>query len=291
MLDDVSWQAPLGSFYGLIGISGAGKTTTFRILTGLTRPSAGTVQVLGRSPRELHRARGDVGALLDRSGWEPHLTAEQNLRLALIRNGGPSENSAELMERLGLAPLRKKRLARLSQGERQRLGIVRALAASPRLAVLDEPLVHLDPWSVDRVLELLNEYREQRGMTVLMSSHHLAQIENVVTDVALIHRGRVIRQGSRRSLWRANGIRYKLTVRPLTAAHKALQEHPWVTDVRRLESRQENDPNLLMSLDRDEPATINAHLHQLGLQVGTLTPAQPTLEETLREAIRAESGS
>lgn len=186
---------PRGHIVGFIGLNGAGKSTMLAVLLGLLRADRGHVRLMGTEPERVASLHGRVGVALHRPGLDVDLTVLQNLRVHALRYGKGRVRPDAVLERLDLARLAGRRVAKLSQGERQRLALARALLLDPELLVLDEPLTHLDPGAVHGVLDVLVEQRA-RGSTVLLSSHQLDHVERIADRIALLHRGRVVLDGT-----------------------------------------------------------------------------------------------
>lgn len=197
-VDGVSVSLERGEIFGLLGPNGAGKTTTIKMILGLARPTSGRVLLDGRDPRD-PEARRRLGYLPENPCFYDHLTPTEYLELVGSLFGIGAEErkrrSAELLERLGLAPDAKKPLRKFSKGMTQRLGLAQALLNRPTLLVLDEPMSGLDPIGRAEVKQILREERE-RGTTTLMSSHVLAETETICDRVAILKSGRLIEVGS-----------------------------------------------------------------------------------------------
>ncbi len=193
-LDGVDITVPQGSIYGFLGPNGAGKTTTMRIITGLARPSAGTVRIMGRDVRD-DLTRRTIGYLPDVPGFYPWMNAEEFLRFS----GGLFGLSGKFLDErvavlLGLAGLGDvaTRVGGYSRGMKQRLGVAQALINAPRLLLLDEPTSALDPLGRKEVLEMIASLRGRT--TVFFSTHILADVERVCDTVAILDHGRVVTQ-------------------------------------------------------------------------------------------------
>ena len=194
---------------GLLGPNGAGKTTTLRVLMGLERPSAGTVRLFGTPVRPGSPALARVGALIEEAAFVPHLSGLTNLRLWWEAGGGHLRD-ADLDGALGVAGLGDaidRKVRTYSQGMKQRLGFARLLLGRPELLVLDEPTNGLDPGEIREIRELIGRLTAG-GATVLLSSHHLSEVEQVCTDLVVMNRGRLIRRGSVSDLIGASGAVY-----------------------------------------------------------------------------------
>ncbi|GAA4765149.1 ABC transporter ATP-binding protein [Actinomycetospora chibensis] len=202
-IDDVDLDVPAGAVLGMLGPNGSGKTTLIRMLLGLTRPTAGTVELLGRSGNDLASALPDVGALVEGPGFHPFLSGRDNLlrsAAAEPRLGGDLRGPVDAaLERVGLADAARKRYRAYSLGMKQRLGLAAALLVPRRLVVLDEPTNGLDPAGTRDVRRVVAELRAS-GATVLLSSHLLAEVEAVCSHVAVLQTGTLLVAGELQTL-------------------------------------------------------------------------------------------
>ncbi len=190
-----------GEIYGFLGRNGAGKTTTIRMLLGLIRPTSGEVRVLGQrvAPGET-RVFARIGYLVESASAYPNLTVRENLEIARRLSGVPATVVAETIERLRLAQYSDRRTGQLSLGNKQRLSLARALLHSPDVLLLDEPANALDPAGIVEVRHLLRELADERGVTIFMSSHILAEVAHLADRIGIIHEGRLIEESSREQL-------------------------------------------------------------------------------------------
>ncbi|HSK58983.1 MAG TPA: ABC transporter ATP-binding protein [Actinomycetospora sp.] len=197
-VDDVDLDVPAGSVLGMLGPNGSGKTTLIRMLLGLTRPTAGTVELLGHAGDDLPAALPDVGALVEGPGFHPFLSGRDNLlRCAAAEprlDGDLRPPVDAALERVGLADAARRRYRGYSLGMKQRLGLAAALLVPRRLVVLDEPTNGLDPAGTRDVRRVVAELRDA-GATVLLSSHLLAEVEAVCTHVAVLQTGTLLVAG------------------------------------------------------------------------------------------------
>jgi ABC-2 type transport system ATP-binding protein len=213
-----------GEIYGFLGLNGAGKTTTIRMLLGMTRPSAGIATVLDTPVRRGGRGPWDrVGYLVESPAPYPGLTVLENLRAAARLRGVGDAAVSRAIERLGLAPYTSRRARTLSQGNRQRLGLATALFHEPELLILDEPANGLDPAGVVEVRELLRTLAAERGVTILMSSHILAEVDRLATRVGVVHRGHLIEELSARDMEARRAMQLVVQARDLAGAGEALR--------------------------------------------------------------------
>ncbi len=193
---DLTLTVPAGCAFGFLGHNGAGKTTVIRMLTGLTRPDAGTIAIDGRPlATDRERVLARVGAVIEEPRFHLHLTGEENLRVVAAARGPQARRLiAPALARVGLADRGRDRVGGYSQGMRQRLGIARCLLADPLLVILDEPMNGLDPGGILEMRGLIGGLVAE-GRTVFLSSHLLGEVEKTCHAVAILDRGRLIAQG------------------------------------------------------------------------------------------------
>jgi ABC-2 type transport system ATP-binding protein len=190
-VDDVSFICRPGTVTGFLGPNGAGKSTTLRMMTGLTSPSGGQVTI-GGFPYAAHPNPGRlIGVMLDASAQHPGRTGIETLRLTARLLGVPRARANEMLEQVGLADAAKRLVGRYSLGMRQRLGIANALMGDPAVLILDEPANGMDPEGIRWLRHLLHDFAE-RGGTVLLSSHLLAEVQATVSRLVVISKGRVV---------------------------------------------------------------------------------------------------
>ncbi|HEY4989294.1 MAG TPA: ATP-binding cassette domain-containing protein, partial [Opitutaceae bacterium] len=196
VLNGINLQVPTGSIYGFLGPNGAGKTTTLRLILGLLRKQRGTISLFGKGA-ETHRIEilRRVGALIESPSLYEHLTATENLALLQKVYRCPKGRIRHVLGLVGLSDTGDKRTGRFSLGMKQRLSIAVALLHSPSLLILDEPTNGLDPQGIIEVRELLKTLSREEGTTVLISSHLLAEVEKLASDLGIIARGRLVFQG------------------------------------------------------------------------------------------------
>jgi ABC-2 type transport system ATP-binding protein len=196
-LADLDLTVPRRSVFGFLGPNGAGKTTLIRLLLGLTRPSEGSMRLLGASlPEERSTALARVGAIVEEPRFHRFLTGRENLAIAAAARSPEAHARIEdVLARVGMSERADDRVKSYSLGMRQRLGVARALLADPELLILDEPTNGLDPAGIHEFRRMIRQFVED-GMTVLLSSHLLDEVEKVADYVAIVDQGRVVLQGS-----------------------------------------------------------------------------------------------
>ena len=195
-------DVPEGSVYGFLGPNGAGKSTTLKMILGLVRPTAGSIRVLGKSMDSKNRLAvlRQVGSLIESPSYYGHLTGEENLRIVQTLRGVPEKNIREVLQIVRLDGQRGKKVAHYSLGMKQRLGLAAALLGYPKLLILDEPTNGLDPAGIQEMRELICSLPERFGMTVVVSSHLLSEIDQMADHVAIIRDGELVFQDTLEAL-------------------------------------------------------------------------------------------
>lgn len=226
-LKDVTFTVKKGKIYGFIGENGAGKTTTIRAITGLTSVAEGSVEIFGAlNQKGLEEARKKMGCLVERPILSLNKTAFDNLRMQQLLFGQTDDAKIDaILERVGLRDVRNRKVKDFSLGMKQRLGIALALINSPELLILDEPVNGLDPMGMVDVRELLRSLCEDDGITILISSHILAELYQLVTDYIIISHGQILETLSKEELDNKCSAYILLEAPETQAALKILTEH------------------------------------------------------------------
>ncbi len=207
-VDDLSFKIREGAITGFLGPNGAGKTTTLRVILGLVHPTAGRATVMGRLYRQLESPTQQVGAVLEASDFHPGRSGRNHLRVLAAATGIPRSRVEEVLEVVDLQDAAGRRAGGYSLGMRQRLSLAGALLGDPRILVLDEPANGLDPQGIRWLREFLRSLAAE-GRTIFISSHVLAEVEQIVDEVVIIHRGKFVVQATTAELVAraAGGIR------------------------------------------------------------------------------------
>jgi len=262
-------SVPTGVVYGFLGPNGAGKTTTMRLLAGLIHPDAGSIELLGRpfGRRDRHRLF-EVGSLIEVPSFYPYLSGRENLRA--IGAAGARTSTArieELLELVGLRERARDKVSRYSLGMKQRLGIAAALLSDPMLLLLDEPANGLDPAGMVAMRETLR-HLAAAGKTVFISSHLLAEVQQMADVIGIIAAGRLVREGSIRDLLRGEGIvRVRVAPEETAAAVAALAPLAGEEQVRPIPA----DPGwIAVHVTADRAAEVNRTLAQAGIYAARL---------------------
>src|SRR5258706_6206546 len=229
VVDVLSLQVPTGSVFGFLGPNGSGKTTTIRMLLGLLNPNAGEVSLLGRPiPQDARAVLPSIGALIDGPAFYPWLTGRQNL--ARLDAMGPDAQRStrtsrvgEALAGVGLTAAANKKYKAYSLGMRQRLGLANALLRPRQLLILDEPTNGMDPQGTREIRHLVRELAAD-GSTVFLSSHLLAEIEQVCTHVAMMSLGKLVTQGTLTALKEANAPKVYIVTSDIAVCVRILRE-------------------------------------------------------------------
>jgi ABC-type multidrug transport system ATPase subunit len=273
-VENLSLRVYRGEIYGFLGRNGAGKTTTIRMLLGLIRPTAGEVSILGESVR---RGRTDIfskiGYLVETANAYPNLTVRENLEIQRALTGSPRQAVADAIDLLGLGGYAGRRADRLSMGNKQRLSLARALLHSPEVLVLDEPANALDPAGIVEVRTLLRKLADERGVTIFMSSHILAEVAHLADRVGIIHEGRLVEEMDY-ELFRAESRVYlDVGVSDAVAAAKVLTETLGLKEV-----IPRGPEELRITDGRARPQDVARVLVEAGLGLKRLAPVEEDLE-------------
>lgn len=210
-LDGLTLEAPEGGVYGVLGPNGAGKSTLFRIWLGLIRPTSGQATVLGGSPGLPRR----IGSMIETPRFHPFLSARDTLKMLSIAGGlgGDAAEIDALLERVGLTEAAGRKVKGFSVGMHQRLGVAAALLGSPSMVILDEPTSGMDPNGINEMRALLRSLADNDGVTVVLASHQLAEVQKICDRVAILNRGKLAAEGLVSELiGGAGGERLRLTV-------------------------------------------------------------------------------
>jgi ABC-2 type transport system ATP-binding protein len=264
-VDGLDLRIERGEVFGLLGPNGAGKTTTILMLLGLTEPTGGSVRIVGLDPaRQAIAVKEKVGYLPDAVGFYANLTGRQNLRYTARLNRIPREDAERridaLLEQVGLAGRADDRVATYSRGMLQRLGVADALVKDPEVLILDEPTIGIDPEGVAHMLRLIRDISAGSGVTVLLSSHLLAQVQEICDRIGIFVGGRLVACGTIDELGAAHGGRMVIEVEAVGGdPEPVLRDLPGVLRVHRSGDR------LLLGAQRDLRADAARALAAAGL--------------------------
>lgn len=274
-LDRVSLDVRAGEIYGFIGHNGSGKTTAMRIALGLVRPDTGSVFVDGfdaaKYPRE---ARARMGGLIETPGfhgaWSGTKNLEELARLQGLARKGARHEAALWFDRVGLARAGSKPVAAYSHGMRQRLGIAQAVLGSPPIVLLDEPTNGLDPEGIVEMRELLIELNQDRGTTILLSSHQLHELGSLCQRIGVLKGGQVVAEADTRELFAAHG-RHRLDTQDMESARRVLAAQQVVVDA--------GSSGLTLDIGSRTPDAIVTALVAGGVRIQAFAPEPQSLEQ------------
>ena len=273
-VDGLALEVPRGSIYGFLGPNGAGKTTTIRLLLGLIRPHAGQVRLFGRGlPAHRRELLDRVGALVEAPSLYPNLTGRENLEVTRRLVGGARAQIGQALHTVGLEAAADRRVKGYSNGMKQRLGLALALLRTPELLILDEPTNGLDPAGIQEMRALIARLPGEYGVTVFLSSHLLAEVEQVATHIGIIQEGRLRFQGTQEDLHAQMEEQVVLRVDQPERATGLLQGAGWTVQ------RNGGHRLAVAANGRSDAALVNAHLVGQGVNVYHLALEQPTLED------------
>lgn len=273
-VDHVELHVPQGCVYGFIGPNGAGKSTTMKMLLGLIHPTAGRVRLLGQELTEKSRLPllRQTGSLIESPAGYLHLTAQENLEIVADLKGVPHKDIGRVLDIVHLTQDRNRRVGQYSLGMKQRLGIAMALLGSPKLLILDEPTNGLDPAGIQEMRALIRNMPAATGATVLISSHLLGEMEQMVEQVGIIDHGHILFEGPLTELQRHS--RGNVTLRLLDPAKAAP-----ILRANGLTAHSDSCVVTLPPLQDALMADLVQKLAACGAGVVELTPHTKTLEE------------
>ena len=273
-VDHVELHVPQGCVYGFIGPNGAGKSTTMKMLLGLIHPTAGRVRLLGQELTEKSRLPllRQTGSLIESPAGYLHLTAQENLEIVADLKGVPHKDIGRVLDIVHLTQDRSRRVGQYSLGMKQRLGIAMALLGSPKLLILDEPTNGVDPAGIQEMRALIRNMPAATGATVLISSHLLGEMEQMVEQVGIIDHGHILFEGPLTELQRHS--RGNVTLRLLDPAKAA--------PILRANGLTAHSDSCVVTLPPLQDALLADLVQKLaacGAGVVELTPHTKTLEE------------
>lgn len=272
-VNEVNLHVPEGAIYGFLGPNGAGKTTTIRMLLGLIKPTSGDIRIFGRSlKKERMQILQKVGSLVENPSYYGHLSGYENLAVFARLLNVSDARIREVLDIVRLTPAAKKAVKGYSLGMKQRLGIATALLASPRLLILDEPTNGLDPNGIHEIRELIVEMPKEYGISVLVSSHLLSEIDQMATWVGIINNGNLLFQDRIEMLRQESEARLYVDVDNPEVAQNMLLQQGHQADI-------EDKSLVLKSVDYAASAAVNRTLVQGNIQVFRIREHVPSLED------------
>lgn len=281
-LKQVNLEVPEGSIYGFLGPNGAGKTTTLRLVLGLLNKQEGNIEIFGKAfhPNRIGILQ-KIGSLIETPSLYGHLTALENLAIWRTIYQCPKERMMEVLKMVDLANTGKKKASQFSLGMKQRLSIAVALLNSPHFLILDEPTNGLDPNGIIEIRELLRRLNKEHGITILVSSHLLSEIEKLVTHVGIINKGSLLFQGTLEELINKQKESSLLTIET-NDPDRALK----LLEKSDINGRVEQDKIIMPLLSRQLIAQINRNLVQEGIEVYAIGSIKNDLESVFINLIK-----
>ena len=272
-VDDVDLTVAAGDVYGYLGPNGAGKTTSLRMMLGLIRPTAGSVRLFGRDPMAGVAALEGVAGFVEAPRFYPYLSGRRNLELLAAFDGhGAKARIDEALATVELTSRAADKVGGYSHGMRQRLGIAASLLRDPRLLLLDEPATGLDPAGMRDMRALIRRLADG-GMTVVLSSHLLAEVEELCNRVAIVRTGRIVYEGAIADLKRTAASGYRLRTTDQERALAVCRAQPGVEDVR------EAAGAIHFTAGDETAAALSVALVEAGAAISELARETATLED------------
>lgn len=272
--DGVNLKVRPGCVYGFLGPNGAGKSTTMKMLLGLVKPTAGTIRMFGEEYDERSRIRilKNTGSLIESPSYYGHLSGRENLQIVQTLKQAPKEEIGEVLKIVRLENQQKKKVRQYSLGMKQRLGLAMALLGRPKLLLLDEPTNGLDPAGIQEMRDLICDLPGHYGMTVMVSSHLLSEIDQMADDVGIINNGKMIYQGSLQRLHEQARSSIRIKVLRKETAVRILEEQG--------EAYRIVDDDLVFKERADmEVAKLVSLLSRGGAEVARVTEEEKSLED------------
>ncbi|GGP12094.1 ABC transporter ATP-binding protein [Oceanobacillus neutriphilus] len=281
-VSNLEMKIPKGEIYGFLGPNGAGKTTTIRMLLGLMRPTSGSVQLFGK---DMKNNRIDIlkniGSLVENPSYYPHLTAKENLEASRKILNVPKKRIDEVLQQVRLHGVANKKVKGFSLGMKQRLGIAAAMLHQPELLILDEPTNGLDPSGIIEMRQLIQSLPEEYGMTVLISSHLLSEIDQMATRVGVVSKGKMIFQDSIETMRKFAQASIQVKVNDNEAAWRSLLANGQKADL-------EKESVTLQAEDDGQVAASIRYLVQQGFSIYRVQEEKRSLENIFLEMTKEE---
>ncbi|MDP3894591.1 ABC transporter ATP-binding protein [Nocardioides sp.] len=278
---DLDLAVPRGGVHGFLGPNGSGKTTTIRMLLGLARASKGSMELFGHPvPSALPQVIDRIGAVVESPKFSPNFSGRQNLLLLARSIGVPKARVDAAVETVGLTGRDKDRFKSYSLGMKQRLAIAATLLKDPELLILDEPTNGLDPAGIREIRDTIRDLGE-RGVTVLLSSHILAEVQQVCTSATIIGNGRMLASGRVDDLLQGGTAALRVAVPDPGAAQRVLEVAGFVV------TAPADVTGLLV--ETDDPAQVTRVLGEAGIWLTGLTPVRRDLESVFLELTEADT--
>ena len=274
VLNDISLEVEEGSIFGLLGPNGSGKTTTLGILLDIIPQNSGTYSWFGQEPS--HQLRKQIGSILETPNFFGYLSAERNLKITADIKDIPYSDIERVLKIVNLHDRRKDRFSTFSLGMKQRLAIASALLGEPKILLLDEPTNGLDPQGIAEIRELIMSIAE-KGITIILASHMLDEVEKVCSHVAIIKKGDLIVQGKVEDIL-GNDFLLEVRSTDIEKLHSLLKEHSGISSI-----RKELDTLIIKSSDNISSSELNEYCFKNGITLSHLKSRKKKLETQFLE--------
>lgn len=275
---DLDLTVPDGVVYGFLGPNGAGKSTTMKMILGLARPTGGIITVFGKqvNPKNRLSILRNVGSLIESPSYYGHLTGKENLKIVSTLKGVPQKDIDRVLHIVRLENQGNKKVSQYSLGMKQRLGLASAMLGNPKLLILDEPTNGLDPAGIQEMRELIRSLPAEYGMTVMVSSHLLSEIDQMATDVGIINKGELVFQDSLSTLHKRSKSSIAIRTLDNMEALKIMKKH-------NVHCTMEDGYIFLPKLSDDDLSKHIFHLFEKKVSVVRIEEQQKSLEDIFLE--------
>ena len=275
---DIDLRVPQGAVYGFLGPNGAGKSTTLKMLLGLAKPTQGNINILGKELNEKNRISilKDIGSLIESPSYYGHLTGLENMIIMQKLLDLPKKNVNEALKIVRLENQKNKKVSQYSLGMKQRLGIAMAIMKFPKLLILDEPTNGLDPAGIEEIRELIKSLPEKYGMTVLISSHLLSEIDQIATSIGIINHGELVFQDSIKELHNRGQSQIAIKTKNVVSAQKLLNTKGYMSLI-------QDGYLTIENLKDSDVAKINGMLVHSNIDVFRIEEHKKSLEDIFLE--------
>lgn len=273
VVDNVNMHIKKGAIYGFIGRNGAGKTTCLKMISGLSKPTYGEIEMFGYKGKELEKVRTRIGCLIEAPGLYGNMTAYENLNIKCKLLGIKQKGYIEdILDIIGLNNVEKKKTKHFSLGMKQRLGIGLALIGEPDLLILDEPINGLDPQGIAEIRDTIQRLQKEKNMTICIASHILEELSKIATDYGIIHNGSLLQELTRDELMRRCSERMEITLEHPRQAVPILDSMGFV-------NYQVVDKEHIHVFERlNESAQLNMELAKAGIMIKGISIISEELE-------------
>lgn len=284
IINHLNLHIPSGKIYGFIGLNGAGKTTTMKMLTGLTPVSSGTIKFSGKTLQEIRKDYRAFGAFISTPSYYKNLTAYENLAMIQKVLEQPVSEVDRVLDIVGLSNSKQKRVSEFSFGMKQRLGLAFAFLNNPEVLILDEPTNGLDPEGIVEIRNLLYDLSKIEGKTIFISSHNIAELEQISDVIGIIQKGKMVFQGSLETLYNESGLSYCVEVDDEKKMKQFLEEAQLSFEVERnlfeVTISKKDIPDMLWELQRRKISVYeiaaNRNLEKIFLKIARGVDANAT---------------